>query len=216
MLLTTDIIDAYKTIFSENTPKPYNIITLDISELKSAYRLRALDSHPDRAKLTGKDEDELHKEFREIDNAYKRLQTFLAYLSTCKIKNKDILNIIPQTKLLFGQFLLYTKQISLKNLLEALEWQQKQRPLIGKIATDTMLISKDDVAHIMSNRKINEKFGECAIRLGIINSIQFRNIIRKQQKLQKPIGNFFLLEKILSKDELEISLKYFKIHNRKF
>ena len=49
-------------------------IVLDLPKLKQAYRKKALETHPDRSKSLGKNEQELVKQFTEITSAYELLK----------------------------------------------------------------------------------------------------------------------------------------------
>ena len=121
---------------------------------------------------------------------------------------------IPKRKLLIGQFLYYSRLISWQTLLDALYWQRKQRPIIGKIALDWGILSSDEIERILSERSFKDKFGEYALRNGFITYFQLLAITGRQKKLQPPIGKYFIQEKILDYLEINKMIKRQKSHNR--
>ncbi len=72
------ILKAYRLLFShENNINIDSIKSLNIKLIKSAYRTKALETHPDRAKLLGINEHVLAMKFNEISRAYKDLYEFI-------------------------------------------------------------------------------------------------------------------------------------------
>jgi hypothetical protein len=114
---------------------------------------------------------------------------------------------------MIGQFLYYSGLISWQTLIEAICWQRRQRPQIGQIAIDWGLISSQDVIRILAVRIFNEKFGECALRLGYISSFEQIALVGKQRQLQRPMGEYFIESGILSsKDIISMAGKQ-QLHN---
>ncbi len=76
------ILKAYRLLFSQESNINIDLIkSLNIKKIKSAYRTRALETHPDRAKLLGVNEKVLTMKFNEISNAYKALYEFISCCS---------------------------------------------------------------------------------------------------------------------------------------
>ena len=235
--------------------------------IKTAYRKRAFETHPDRAKALGSFARDLNAEFIDVQQAYEKLLLFVetknvktvsapsfngfrtqqapSYQSTEKSSDNSssqntrqykggqkspydqkytnkkrkshadhfYTGSIPKGSLMIGQFLYYSGLISWQTLIEAICWQRRQRPQIGQIAIDWGLISSQDVIRILAVRIFNEKFGECALRLGYISSFEQIALVGKQRQLQRPMGEYFIESGILSsKDIISMAGKQ-QLHN---
>ena len=115
---------------------------------------------------------------------------------------------------MFGQYLYYSGIISWRTLIDAITWQRMQRPRIGQIAMGWGLLTSHDVKTILSERTLNERFGECALRIGYITSFQHIALIGRQRKLQRPIGEYFVMSGHLSGGQLLHLLNRHRMHNR--
>jgi hypothetical protein len=120
---------------------------------------------------------------------------------------------IPLTELPLGQYLLFNGIISLQSLIKAILWQRQQRPAFGAIAREWNLMTRNDIAAIFKNRRPNEKVGECALRLGYLNSFQRHAILCKQTRAQRPLGQYFIEERIISAADMERLLVDHRKHN---
>jgi hypothetical protein len=262
---SSDIFQACETIFG-----PQVTVSDDFLEylhpvgLKTAYRKRALETHPDRAKVLGIFTRDLNAEFIDIRQAYEKLLLFVetknnrnektplfrdfrtqqsytyhysgkpSYKNTrsyragqkkssCEQKHANkkhkthsdhfYTGSIPKVNLMFGQFLYYSSLISWRNLIEAICWQRRLRPQIGQIAVSWGLISSQDLVQILNARKFNEKFGECALRIGYISSFEHFALVGKQRQLQRPFGEYFVESGILSSREIIITANKHQLHN---
>ncbi len=207
-------------------------------DLKTAYRKKAFDTHPDRARVLGKNRKVMDKNFKIITTAYKRLNSiveskakYIVKNDVPKKRNSGFTNHykhinkkrtsdhfykgdMPARKLLIGQFLYYSRLISWQALLDALLWQRKYRPIIGKIALDWGILSSYEIQRILAERNYKDMFGEYALRNGFITYFQLLAIIGQQRKLQPPIGKYFVQEKILDYLEINKMIKRQKAHNR--
>ncbi len=120
---------------------------------------------------------------------------------------------VPERELSFGQFLYHSGHISWNVLVESIVWQRMSRPILGKLATEWNLISEDQVCEILKARVGGEKFGDCAIRMGFLNEFNVKVLLWKQRKIEKPIGDYFIINNILSADAVEILQHRSKRHN---
>jgi len=120
---------------------------------------------------------------------------------------------LPKGSLMLGQFLYYSGLISWQTLIEAICWQRRQRPLIGQIATEWGLITYQDVLQILHSRNFDEKFGQCALRIGYISSFELFALVGKQKKLQRPFGEFFIERGLLSAEDIIRTIQKQQIHN---
>lgn len=116
--------------------------------------------------------------------------------------------------LLFGQYLYYSGIISWRTLIDAITWQRLQRPRIGQIAMGWGMLTSRDVVRILTERTLNERFGECALRTGYITHFQHIALIGRQRKLQRPIGEFFVAHGHLSGGQVLHFVNRQRLHNR--
>ncbi len=219
-----DILQACRLLFRPDLEFTLDYInSLNMDSLKSAYRNKIFDSHPDRARLLGLDAEELGEKFKLVDEAYKKLTSYIeefeekrykeSFIKTKPGDSPVIIKKYPDHELLFGQFLFYSGLVSLNTLLDAIHWQRKQRPSFGEIAMEMNLLHPDDIGKILRNKNNGERFGDCAVRFGIINSFQFRSILEKQQKSHFQIGQYFIRKRILTPDNINASYKLQNEHN---
>jgi hypothetical protein len=114
---------------------------------------------------------------------------------------------------MIGQFLYYSGLISWRTLIDAICWQRHQRPLFGQLAVVWGLISSQDILSILTVRTFNEKFGECALRVGYISSFEQFALVGKQRQLQRPFGEYFVESGILSSEDLMSLAQKQQLHN---
>ena len=213
------------------------------SELKMVYRKKVLETHPDRAKTLGRLETDMIQHFKEVVLAYERLNLFINSQSAKVLivgdkttkqrediqktarhtahskKQNNVTELfykgsVPKRKLLIGQYMYYSGAISWRTLLSAIFWQRKQRPLIGQLARDWNILTTEDIRNILTTRNHREKFAEYACRNGFITHFQYLALLGRQRMLQRPFGEFFLQQNILSAKELDELIKKQKAWNR--
>ncbi|MGR3304184.1 MAG: J domain-containing protein [Candidatus Scalindua sp.] len=234
---------------------------LSPSELKTAYRKKAFETHPDRARSLGKSEYTMDERFKKVITAYERLNSVVqggeiyilrdvvpkkenatrtnprtqtrqestsgfSYTGNVKKTKREHMmkkrasdrfynGNVPKRELLIGQFLYYSGLISWKTLFDAVYWQRKRRPIIGKIALDWGILSSDDIRRILTERNYKEQFGEYALRKGFITHFEHIAIIGRQKKLQPPIGEYFIQQGLLANTVLKKMVEGLKNHNSK-
>lgn len=120
---------------------------------------------------------------------------------------------MPKRRLLIGQYLYYSGLISWRTLFDAVYWQRRQRPLIGQIALDWGILTTDEIRRILTDRNYNERFGEYAYRNGYINYFELLALRGKQLRLQRPIGEYFVQERILCAEEVNKMAKKLRFWN---
>jgi hypothetical protein len=258
---TNLINDCYLLFGSEILNYVDFLKDLSPSVLKTAYRKKAFETHPDRARTLGKNEDTMDERFKKVITAYERLNSIVQggkiyilrdvmpskenarrtkYHTQTKEKSTSGFSYtgnarkarhtqmmkksasdrfyngnVPKRELLIGQFLYYSGLISWKTLCDAVYWQRKQRPVIGKIALNWGILSSEDIRRILTERSYKDKFGEYALRNGFITHYEFLAIIGRQKKLQPPIGEYFIQQGILVNTDLKKMIESLKDHNRK-
>ncbi len=229
-------------------------------ELKTAYRKKAFETHPDRAHTLGMNRDTMDDRFKKVITAYERLSSVVqggilhilrdevpkkenapgtnrytqtrqkstsGFSYTGNVRNSKHTQMarkspserfysgnVPKRELLIGQFLYYSGLISWKTLFDAVYWQRKRRPVIGKIALDWGILSPDDIKRILTERNYKEQFGEYALRNGFITNFEHLAIVGRQRKLQPPIGEYFIKQGILAHTELKRMIESLKTHNK--
>lgn len=73
-----DFFNAYNALFGSDNKMPIHVLRhLQPSVLNSAYRKKALETHPDRSKVLGENEAEMNERFIEITLAYEKLSSFM-------------------------------------------------------------------------------------------------------------------------------------------
>ena len=233
----TDVFNACRVLFGPDVQLSIDFLKrLGPFALRSAYRKKAFETHPDRANVLGESEDGMNRRFKEVVMAYQVLMPIIK--GDSKIVLSDEIGIqekqrgatargqrekrfddhfyeghFPKRELLIGQFLYYSGLISWKTLIEAIIWQRKQRPPIGQIARHWGFLSSYDVQRILIERSYKEKFGEYALRKGYITPFQLMALIGKQRRLQHPIGEYFMKRGILSPREMDKMIRRVRIHN---
>jgi len=238
--ITREIYNACHILFGfEVDVSTHFLSSLHTEKLKTAFKKKALETHPDRARLLNKDAAKLNERFKEVNEAYDRLGLLLSpganhikgsadteanagkgysfrSQKTKGFSNHYYKGNIPQWPLLLGRFLYYSGRISWGTLIEAITWQRRQRPSLGQMALQTGLLSQAGIKRIIHGRKVGERFGECAVRMGLLNAFQLKNLLKQQSRLQRPIGTYFLVKNILIQAELNNVLKQQRSHNFQF
>ncbi|HKI49168.1 MAG TPA: hypothetical protein VKA69_07560 [Desulfobacteria bacterium] len=234
MLSMFELSEACKVLFGPEVVASVDFLKyLQPEGLKSAYRKKALETHPDRSNTFQKSERHMNDRFIEATLAYHKLRPLVGGNTLFqlekrrketapgqkKTKRKEDFSgptstkNIPKRKLLIGQFLYYSGLISWQTLIDAIVWQRKQRPRIGEIALEWKMLSGKDVQRILQWKSLNEKFGERAVILGYLNRFELMALLGKQRNLNYPLGEYFVRHKILRVRELEFMVERHLTHN---
>jgi hypothetical protein len=237
-----DVLNAYHKIFGPDSCVSIDILKyLQPAALKTAYRKKAFETHPDRSFIVGKMENEMSNCFVELTLAYEILQSALKSSrlnsyehndqahdkfrnrATNNYNRNDAANFfykgrIPKRKLLIGQFLYYSGIISWNRLIESISWQKMQRPLIGQIALKWGILSEYDIRAIIKQRSLernfHRRFGEYARFKGYITSYELLALLGKQRMLHRPIGEYFVEKRILPAWNIDKMIEKLSSHNR--
>ncbi|MCX7816433.1 MAG: J domain-containing protein [Syntrophales bacterium] len=224
---SSDLKEACKIVFGIEHDLPTNFLyhSLQLSGLKSAYRQRIKECHPDLFQSVQIDNTILEEKTKRLNEAFEKLKKFiLARDQKNRFKNftKNIhwnssqnyyTGRIPQTILPFGRYLYFAGIVSFQSLINAITWQRRQRPPLGQLARNAGLISDREITHILKIKKPREKFGACAIRLGYLSERQLQILLRKQQLLQPKIGSYFVKNGLISHEQLKKLLRDHILHN---
>ena len=211
-----DLDRALDLLFGANRPSSASGLAFR-REVRDAFRRRALETHPDRAQALGRSEASLADEFRRIFEAYELLSREEAPPPPRPVAQRprdrasrpprDHLSHapLPHRPLLFAEFLYYSGRASWRNLVEAVSWQRRQRPSIGRIAVEWGHLSDEEVREILERRRrdgAEEPFGEYARRQGFLSGGQLLALLGRQRRLQRRIGQFFVEIGVLVEQEI--------------
>jgi hypothetical protein len=236
----TELYDACKTIFGAQITVSDDFLRyLQPVGLKAAYRKRAFETHPDRAKTVGGHGGDMHHLFKQVRSAYEILLNYVEGRSR-RVTGEPVFNgrrkqhytprrpqprstrhsanhfykgRLPERNLLLGQYLYYSGRISWKDMIDAIVWQTGQRPKIGQLALQAGLMSSRQVVTVLSNRSDNERFAACAQRCGFISNNERVALINRQRRMQRSIGEYFVQQGLLSKKDLAQILAEQRLHN---
>jgi len=233
--MSPEIASALRLLYGDQvTVRPESLGQIDPVGLKNAFRKRAMELHPDRAKILGKSSDELSERFKDVQTAYEQLRKMLGpsledvghFRKTWRPSRRTNDGWtstpgkhywqadIPRSTLLLGQFLYYAGLVTFNEMVSAITWQRQQRPNFGKIAKMWNYLSGSQVEMIISSRKPGEKFGEAALRMKYLSLFQRNAVIGFQKWLQRPIGEYFQDIGILKEAEIVYLIGLLKKHNR--
>jgi hypothetical protein len=120
---------------------------------------------------------------------------------------------VPFNTLEIGRYLFYSGHISYWDLIEALTWQQLQRPLIGTVALRWGWLAKTSIKRIMTASNTPGRFGEKAVRLGLLSDFQVRTLVYYQRSRQERLGKYFIMKKVLTADQLDHFVQRLQEHN---
>lgn len=257
-----ELFEACYTLFGSEIDVSIDFLRyLQLSGIKAAYRQKALETHPDRARTLGRDELQLGMQFRAATDAYEKLRAYLnreliltppgsqappekqnarparshrrgqgyhkrrsdrskAGHRTGPKRNqkpgqgKFFTGPLPARRLMLGQFLYYSGHISWDDFIQALIWQKRQRPPMGRIALKWGFLNPDDIPKILRHRHLREKFGQSALRMGFLSQFELLALLGKQKMLQRPLGEYFVRKGVLSRFTLERLLVNQHHHNQ--
>ena len=204
---------------------------------KSAYRSKAKQTHPDR--FTEAEKKHQNILFQDLTSAYKLINTFLeqrekghiqsmrsagpgvrASASTARTRPSAspagtfYAGNLPQRHLEFGLYLYYRGYISYQQLIAALVWQRAQRPAIGEIARRWGWLDEASLRHILTARGAFSRFGQRAVKLGVLTPFQVQTLLRYQQNLHKRIGQYFVESNLLDAQDIEKLVEELRAHNQ--
>jgi len=189
-------------------PIPRELPPLDPIILKSCFRRRVKETHPDRWGGDG-------QALRRVTQAYQYLQN-LAPICSQPVQPVHARTSphVPKRKLALGQFLFHLGYVEWINVVDALRWQQGQRKPLGVLGMNLGCLQEGDVGRILRCRRKGERFGDCARRMGLLSTAEVGGLLRRQVEMQRPIGQYFVGQGILSKEGLEEVLQRLQEHNQ--
>ena len=235
--MSPEVASALRLLYGDQVMvRPEFLGQIDPVNLRNTFRKRAMELHPDRAKILGKSSDELSERFKDVQAAYEQIKKVLcstgeSFGDTARDRRPSRRSRgewaggnpgshfwqahIPHTRLLFGQFLYYNGLVTFNEMVSAITWQRQQRPNFGKIARMWSYLTSSQIETIIASRGSRETIGDAAVRLGYITPFQRDAVIGFQKWLQRPIGEYFQNNGILEEREITYLLGLLTKHNRK-
>ncbi|MGK2943244.1 MAG: J domain-containing protein [Desulfuromonadales bacterium] len=234
------LFNACRTLFGKEINLSREFLNyLQPSGARTAFRNQAKAHHPDaHATSSAQIRKQQTERFREIRQAYDLVIDFLekrhgnrqtianakpsqttshrGHSSTrrrAQQKPQPRPSSIPAILLEFGMFSYYQGRVSYRQLIEALVWQRRQRPMLGVIAQNWGWLSGAKVAQIMGHRGHSLRFGKKAVELGYLKPHQVEALLHYQRSLQQRIGQYFIEKGLLTEAVADQISQSLKIHN---
>nr|WP_320115436.1 DnaJ domain-containing protein [uncultured Desulfuromonas sp.] len=239
----TELLEACRVLFGSDLQLNRDFLFyIQPSGVKTAYRQRAKETHPDRLVDAEPHEYEQQTElFRGVSEAYQLLQSFTAdpikrlwrpadqqagfdapsrpsawRQPAAEPDTADGIYELPRRHLELGLYLYYRGIISYSEMIEALVWQRRQRPVLGDLAERWGWLSAADVKRINSYHGRRGRFGARAVELGYLTQFQVQVLLRYQRQLQKRYGQYFVEQGRMTNADIEAWLREQQYHNQHF
>ena len=232
------LFDACKELFGPDIETcPDFLSYLQASGIKSAFRRMAKETHPDHfANKPHHLQDKQAAHFCRVKSAYETLSVFVSQREKAPQKASRRFSAaparqqpppaknpfvdeyphgVPKRTLQLGRFLYYRQVISFQELLQAVSWQRSSRGSLGLIAREWGWMTAAEVFTVIT-AKVPGRFGEKAIRLGLLDPARLQMILMEQKIRHQRIGQYFVQSKLLTPQELNVLLKELRLHNSRF
>lgn len=244
----TELLDACRVLFSTELQINRDFLYyIQRSGVRSAYRQKAKETHPDRLIGAAPEEYDRRAElFRDVSQAYQLLDSFSSsnrkriwtpadcnagftqqqrpsqsnssYSKPHETRSSPFVAdeaafCLPKRHLETGLFLYYRGVISYAEMIEALVWQRRQRPILGTLAQRWGWLTAHDIQAINRMTGRRGRFGARAIELGYLTAFQVQVLLRYQRQLQKRFGQYFVEQGMLSGNEIDAYIREQKQHN---
>jgi len=235
-----ELLSACRVLFGPDVEVTMDFLWyLQPEGAKLAYRKRARESHPDAHPWARCEQRKhLQEEFYHLSNAYQTLQSYLASRKKAQpgrsadqpnpvqrsnprtqctqqqLRELYYQGPVPWIELKLGRYLYFRGLVSYQAVLQALNWQRMQRPTIGALARRWGWLSDTAVHRILQTEQVSGRFGQRARRLGLLSHEQVQTLLTAQQRAQKRIGEFFVVQGLLQEMQLAILDCEHLLHNR--
>ena len=115
----------------------------------------------------------------------------------------------------FGQYLLARGLISRSQLLEAVDFQEKNNLRLGEFAVKQGVITLADSAKILAAQAARDvQFGEAAIELGYLTEKQLADVLRAQRADHLFLGDALIRLNVLSAEAVKEHLETYRLEQR--
>ena len=226
-LLTEDhLFEACRILFGKEIELSREfLLYLQHEGVTSAFRRKAMQVHPDRASISGLSAKKCRDVFIALKFACETLRqhissrdnnSSLVRPGTTRGHGSTATAIhLPEKKLLFGRFLYRMGIIEWSQLITALAWQKSGRLRIGELGIRFGYLDRNAVITILQNTVRGRLFGMTAQHLGFLTKDEVCQLLMKQKSCEKKIGQYFVEQGLLSRNELTTLLGQCWAHNRR-
>jgi hypothetical protein len=241
-----NILSACRTLFGPETRVSQQfLLSLKPNFLKTVFRKRALETHPDffadhsptiqrkqtekfqvvneayriiRAYCERRDRERAHRPYPAKEAVSKAASTDAEPRPALPVHDSGLRyrGPVPDRPLEIGRYLYYRGRVPYHVLLNALQWQMRQRPSIGAIARRWGWLDDRTVYAILSFRGTQRLFCQRAVHLGVLSSYQVRSLLGYQRTLQKKLGQYFVEQGHLLREDMEQLAAEHARHNARF
>lgn len=237
-----ELVKALHILFGEDVKVDSSFLCyVQPRGVKTAYRKKAKENHPDLFAADPAHVQELQTaRLREIIEAYNLLDEFFkqresgiwkpaqqiptgnpgSYRAGSVYRTDGEGNVaryysgvMPPRSLLIGNYLFYSGKISYGLLIKAVMWQREQRPSVGDIAVQWGLLDQEGSARISRLCGVPWLFGEKAVELGLLDVYHVNTILTFQRSLEPRLGDYFVQNGILTREEMERLVREQREHN---
>jgi hypothetical protein len=233
-----ELIKAYRVLFEENGyVDSASLKSITIDSIKSVYKKMVFKYHPDM--FYGYPEkviEEKKQFFVKVVAAYEVLIKYVmeknvtpppknnhnfsfsqksSYNQKKNGNNEHAFGNIPKRNLKFAEFLYYKGVITWNDLIKSVTWQRMKRDKIGEIALRWHFVDEDGLFYTLRKKTVYDLTGELLINNDLITSFQLKSLLFQQRKEQPKIGEFFVINNILTNNELIRYLYLHQKHNEK-
>ncbi|MCA1796114.1 MAG: J domain-containing protein [Desulfuromonadaceae bacterium] len=234
----SELLDACRVLFGTEVQLNRDFLFyMQPGGVKSAFRQKAKQMHPDMHTAAPADVYERQTElFRDVNEAYKLLDRFTAseqkrlwtpadretsfrynpHQSASEDPEEHEEFALPKRYLEAGLYLYHRGVITYAEMIEALVWQRRQRPVIGDLARRWGWLGDADVDALNRQRTFRGRFGARAVHHGYLTPFQVQVLLRYQQRCQQPFAQYFVEQGLLSAAEVEHFMRQQARHNFKF
>ncbi len=233
LLKPSVVLSACRTFFGDDQATVGWLHGIKTDDLSATFRKRAFSLHPDRAGAIGRSRAALEQEFKRLHGAFRVLMRAVtlgvagsekepsrppprpAHTRSTETPGTGRFHSgrIPDGELRLAQFLYYSRIIDWRTMIDAITWQYRVRPKVGEIGRAYRFMDAPAVFRVLRASPRSERFGDTALRLGILSGHQLNVVLGKQLQLNYPIGRFFVENGLLNRARVESLVDQNRRHN---
>lgn len=227
-----NLFDACRELFGSELDMSRDFLHyLQHSGIKSAFRRKAKETHPDTfSGHTVQVQAAQAEQFCKARTAYEMLCRFISQREAVPARRparqpaerpryqaamdngEYCRSEIPQRPLQIGRYLYYCRVITFRELTHALAWQRGTRRPLGAIAREWGWMTASQVGAVMVSR-LPGRFGDKALRLGFLDHSRLRLLLMEQKLRHRRIGHYFIERRLVTSRELDLYLRELRLHN---